>query len=235
MNVMDIVILGIIGLSVAYGLYSGLIASVINIAGLAVAWVSALLMYPTLSRWIIDNTSLFPQLIHYTEGASHIASLETARTLVSAVTEPFAANAVSQANFPWPFDSMVLGNILNQSYAQQGLTTFSDYFNYTLGYAALNIISFLLILFIVYALFSLIGLMVGYVLKLPVLRQFDALLGGGFGLIRGVFIVFALFMLLPIVLAVLPAAFLQDMITQSKLATFFYEGNFILPAIKRVL
>ncbi|MGI5898511.1 MAG: CvpA family protein [Christensenellales bacterium] len=234
-NLIDIAIIAVIGLSVAYGIYSGLLSSVMNIAGLLVAWVCAFLMYSSLSQWIIENTQLLQQIVHYTEGASNITSLETARTLVSSVSESFVAQAVRDANFPWPFNNMLYENIVGQVYISQGLLTFEDYFNYTLAYAALNIISFLLILFTVYLLFSMLSVLVGYVMKLPVLRQFDSLLGGGFGLIRGVFIVFVVFMLVPVVLAVVPVDIVQEMIDESRLASFFYEGNFILSAIKSVL
>jgi uncharacterized membrane protein required for colicin V production len=234
-NLIDIAIIAIIGLSVAYGIYSGLLSSVMNIVGLVVAWVCAFLMYSSLSQWIIENTQLLQQIVHYTEGASNITSLETARTLVDSVSESFVAQAVRDANFPWPFNNMLYENIIGQVYAPQGLLTFEDYFNYTLAYAALNIISFLLILITVYLLFTMLNVLLSYVMKLPVLRQFDSLLGGGFGLIRGVFIVFVIFMLVPVVLAVVPVDLVQEMIDESRLASFFYEGNFILSAIKSVL
>ena len=233
-NLVDIVIIAIIGLSIAYGMYSGLLSSVINIAGLVLAWGCAFFMYSTLSEWIVENTELLQQIVHYTEGASNIKSLETARTVVSAVPESFIAQAVKDANFPWPFNNMLMENIAGQVYAAQGLSTFEDYFNYTLAYAALNIISFLTILLTIYALFSIINVLLTYVLKLPVLRQFDSLLGGGFGLIRGVFVVFVLFLLVPIVLAVVPVTLVQDMLNESRLASFFYDGNFLLAAIKSV-
>ena len=234
MNLIDVAIIAIIGLSIAYGMYSGLLSSVINIAGLVLAWGCAFFMYSSLSEWIIENTDLLQQIVHYTEGASNIKSLETARMVVSAVPESFIAQAVADAGFPWPFNNMLMENIAGQVYAAQGLLTFEDYFNYTLAYAALNIISFLIILLTVYALFSIINVMLSYVMKLPVLRQFDSLLGGGFGLIRGIFIVFVLFMLVPVVLAVVPVTLVQEMINESRLASFFYEGNFILSAIKSV-
>ena len=234
-NLIDVAIVAIIGLSVAYGLYSGLLSSVMNIVGLVVAWACAIFAYPTLSEWIVENTDWLQQIVHYTEGASSITSLETARTAVSGVSESFVIQAVNNANFPWPFSTMVYENIMGEAYAAHGLTTIADYFNYTLGYAALNIISFILILVIVYALFSMVNVLISYVAKLPVLRQFDSLLGGGFGLIRGIFIVFVIFMLVPVMLAVVPVTLVQEMIDESRLASFFYEGNFILSAIRSVL
>lgn len=235
MNLIDLAIVAVIGLSIAFGLYSGLISSLLNIIGLGISWLCAFTMYGRLSNWIIHNTSLMSQIVHYTEGASHIGSLEAANTAVSGASQSFVEQTVSQAGFPAPFDGMLLENILGEVFRGQGLTTMADYFNYTLAYAVLNIISFLLILVIFFALFSILNAIVGYVVQFPVLRQCDSLLGGAFGLVRGLFIVFALFMLLPIVLAVLPLDFITEMLDQSRLAPLFRDYNFILDAIKSVL
>jgi len=235
MNLIDLAIVAVIGLSIAFGLYSGLISSLINIVGLGISWACAFFLHGDLSRWILDNTSLMDQIVHYTEGASRIPTLEAARTLVAGASESFVTQTVTDAGFPSPFDGMLLENIFGQVFSPQGLSTMADYFNYTLAYAVLNIISFLLILTVFYILFSIFGGMVSYVAQFPVLRQCDALLGGVFGCARGVFIVFALFMLLPIVQAVLPLDFLNDMVTDSMLASIFTDHNFIFNAIKSVL
>lgn len=235
MNLIDLAIVAVIGLSIAFGLYSGLISSLVNMLGLGISWVCAFTMYGSLSNWIIENTSLMDQIVHYTEGASHIASMEIANTAVSGAMPSFVQQVVADAGFPAPFDGMLLQNILGEVFRGQGLTTMADYFNYTLAYAVLNIISFLLILGILYILFSLLGMVVSFVMQFPVLRQCDSLLGGCFGLARGLIIVFALFMLLPIVLAVLPLDFLSEMVEASRLSPLFQDHNFFLSTIKSVL
>ena len=235
MNLLDVIILGIIGLSIAYGLYSGLISSVINVVGLAAAWIGALCFYPRLSAWIAQNTSLLDLIVHYTEGASHLTSLETARTSVASAAYEFIVQTIQNAKFPAPFDTMLLDNITGQVFSGMGLTTIADYFNYTLAYAVLNIISFLLILAFVYLIFTIAGSIIGYVMRFPVLRVGDSLLGAAFGALRGVFVVFVLFMLLPVVLSVVQMDFLQELIDQSAFASFFYDGNFLLSAIKSVI
>ena len=235
MNLLDVIILGVIGLSIAYGLYSGLISSLVNVVGLAAAWICAICFYPKLSAWIVDNTTLLNLIVHYTEGASHLSSLEAANTTVASAAYDFVVQTVQDAKFPAPFDTMLLENILGQVFSGQGLTTIAEYFNYTLAYAVLNIISFLLILAFVYLLFTIAGSIISYVMRFPVLRIGDSLLGAGFGALRGVFIVFAFFMLLPVVLSVVQMDFLQELISESAFASFFYDGNFLLSAIKSVI
>ena len=73
--------------------------------------------------------------------------------------------------------------------------------------------------------------LIQYVFELPVLRHLDALIGGMFGLVRGVLLVFILFALVPIVLAVVPVDFISEMIAQSQLAPYF-DSRIIMAIIK---
>ena len=63
--------------------------------------------------------------------------------------------------------------------------------------------------------------LIQYVFELPVLRHLDALMGGLFGLVRGTLLLFILFALVPIVLAVAPVEPLQMLLDQSRLAPLF--------------
>ncbi len=56
---------------------------------------------------------------------------------------------------------------------------------------------------------------------LPVLRHLDALMGGVFGLARGVLLLFILFALVPIIQAVVPVQQLTDILNASRLAPLF--------------
>ena len=60
-----------------------------------------------------------------------------------------------------------------------------------------------------------------YVFELPVLRHLDALMGGVFGLARGVLLLFILFALVPIIQAVVPVQQLTDILNASRLAPLF--------------
>lgn len=73
-----------------------------------------------------------------------------------------------------------------------------------------------------------------YVFELPVLRHLDAFVGGVFGLLRGVMLVFIFFMLVPIVLAVVPIDMLSEMIEQSQLAPMF-DSQLILSILQNAM
>ena len=97
----------------------------------------------------------------------------------------------------------------------------------------LNILS-LLVLFLIFR------LILGFVLRLidfgaaglPRLRRFDAPLSCGIGLLHGIFLVFVLFMLVPLMLVVVPK--LIKYIDESVLGGFFYKANLLLKMVPTV-
>ena len=63
----------------------------------------------------------------------------------------------------------------------------------------------------------------------PVLARGDGLIGAGVGLLQGVLILFAIFLLLPVALTVLPK--LYAFIEESFFGEFFYRANFFISLI----
>jgi len=67
-----------------------------------------------------------------------------------------------------------------------------------------------------------------------VLRHLDALIGGVFGFARGVLLLFILFALVPLVLAIAPVPMIGDLIDQSRLAPVF-DSQIILSILRGAL
>ena len=75
--------------------------------------------------------------------------------------------------------------------------------------------------------------MIAYVFEFPVLRHLDALVGGIFGGIRGILLVFILFALVPLVMAVVPVEAVGTVISESKLAPMF-DSKIIFMILNRL-
>ena len=83
------------------------------------------------------------------------------------------------------------------------------------------ILSFLICFLGCYIVATFVIHLICYVFELPVLRHLDALMGGVFGLARGVLLLFILFALVPIIQAVVPVQQLTDILNASRLAPLF--------------
>lgn len=228
MNVVDYVIIGVIAVSVLFGLYRGFLASLLNTGGGLISFMASFKLYPKIAELIRGNESLVRTLMHYTDATSRVGDLETAVTNVNTLTTNAINEILSKVELPAPLNQLLKVNLEQHVYAPSGLTSVSDYVSQTILSAAINILSFVACFIGLYIAISLIGALLRSVAKLPVLKQLNALAGGIFGFLRGMLLCYVMFALVPLVQTVVPVELLNKLITASSLAGVFNNGNLIL-------
>jgi len=230
MNLLDLALIVVIAVSVLLGAYRGFVVSALKTASFFVSWILAYLLHPLLS-WAMSGQGMMQTLINYTEGAAKLPYDTPLAMITTSITQVDAAtlnNLVNNSSLVSPFGKLVKSNIASQAFASQGLTTVGDYFNYTVAYATLNIITFL-ILFLVFRIIC--GVIINATdatHKFPVLRHNDVLAGSLTGLLRGVFVCYIVMTLAPVALSILNVPVVTDYVLSAPLAGFFYKSNFIL-------
>ena len=142
---------------------------------------------------------------------------------------------VSESNLPAPFSSLMISNITKGVFADQGVTTLGEYYNLTIANVCVNILSFFVVFFIARAVLAFAINAANYTFKFPVLRLYDSTVGGVFGFLSGLFMTYAVFILMPLVLIVQPVQQIYDIIYGSAFADFFYSSNFLLNFIRGVI
>lgn len=227
MNIVDYVILGIVGVSLLFGLYRGFITSVLGLLAVVVAMFAAYAIGPSLAATISQNDTIVDTLIHYTDAASRIGDLELSGMQVAGLSASTIADIVQRADLPVPFDTLLSTNMAQQVFSAIGSYTVSEYINQTIVAAIVTILSYIVVFVVAYIALSLVTGLIGYVFKFPALRHLDALLGGVFGVARGVFFVYVIFALVPIVMTVLPFQEFIDLIEASQLGNVLYHSNIV--------
>jgi hypothetical protein len=227
LNIVDYIILGIILISVIFGLRRGFISGVLSLGSLLLSVFIAFQAYPTLAQNLQSNESLVNTLVHYTDASSRIKDLELALTPVSSLTQEALDRVMENAGLPAVFDTFVRQNVAQQAFSAIGSVNISEYLNQTIISVSLNILCFIICFAVAYIAFSLLSHMICYVFRLPVLRHLDALAGGLFGALRGVIIVFVLSAIVPIILTISPIEQVQQLIETSQLAGIFLKDNMI--------
>ena len=223
MNIVDYVIIGIIGISVLFGLYRGFIASVLNMGCGLMSFLASFWVSPKLAAAVQSNQSFLNMLLHYTDASSRIGDLETAITNVATLT-----SILEKVNLPAPLDTLLRVNLENNVYASSGLSTVSDYVSQTILQASINIICFLVSFLVLYIVLAIVLNLLKAVFRFPILKQLNGLAGGAFGFLRGLLVCLVLFTLVPLVQTVIPLDMVNDLIAQSTLAPIFSNGNLIL-------
>lgn len=217
MNIIDIAILAVLAVSVVYGLYRGFISGVLSVAALIGSAALAFACSGELAAWLNGNETLVSTLMYYTDAGSRIKNLDLSLLTVSQVSESALAQILENAKLPEAFASAFVQNIASG----EGGATVSTLLSQTIVSVSLSILSFLICFLIAYIVLTFVIHLIQYVFELPVLRHLDALVGGVFGLARGVLLLFIFFTVVPIVMAVVPIEPLQAMIDASKLAPLF--------------
>ncbi len=236
MNIVDYVIIGIVAISVLFGLYRGFVSSVLSMGGGLLSFLASFALYPKLAALIQNNAELQRTLLHYTDASSRIGDLELALTNVVSLGREGIQKVLGNVNLPAPLDTILQVNLENLVYGTQGaVATVSDYVSQTILQASINIICFLVCFIGLYIALSLGMNLIRAIFRFPVLKQLDSLAGGVFGLLRGVLLCLAVFTLVPLVQTMLPMDLINELIAESQLAPIFMNGNLITAIMNKQL
>ena len=237
MNIIDIVIIAIIGLCVLFGLYRGFIQSVLNLAGGLLSFVGSFWLFPKLSDILSANTSLTRMISTYTDSQSLLGDLDLSSLAVNTLSEGNIATIVERAGLPDSISTLLRHNLSQQVFSPLGslATTVGDYVNQTVLSVSINVLCFLLCFALCFVATAILTNLLRAVFRFPVLKHFDWLAGGAFGLLTGVMLCFVAFTLLPLLESVIPLPEFRALVDASSLAKVFENGNLIISIMNRKL
>lgn len=231
MNLLDLLIIAALGLFVLAGIHKGFMYTAINTACILVCLMLAFVIMPLVSGRVTANEKIFNSMLYYTEGSEYIYDVELAKLPAAQMEDEVLEEVYERSDVPYPMDKRIRDNIAEAAFEDDGIVSLGDYYNRSIVLVTINILVFLLIYCILRAVTAFGVGWWNYARRLPKLKKLDAVAAIGTGLIRGLLALFAVFMLMPIVLTVLPFDVVEDLVDGSKLATFFYRSNFLLGLI----
>lgn len=231
MNIIDIGILVILAVSVIYGLYKGFLHTVLSLACCLISVAVAFTFGPMLADIVSGRQGVSASLATYTDAVARVGDWDLASTPVDQLSEGAISQVLSSVHLPESISKVLKTNLENHAFAGTGLTTVNDYVSNTVVRAAVNVLSYIACYALCFLVLSMIVNLIHHVFRLPLLKQLDWLAGGAFGLVRGVLIVYVLFLLLPIVSTVVPLPQFDALLAQSTLAPVFQSNGFIASVI----
>ena len=221
MNILDIFILAVLIFGVLAGMYKGFIASVLNTLGLIASWVGAKALYAKVAHLALSNTTLMAALSQYLEPSSFFASEAQAATSVTEVIsggESAIQSAIGTVSSKLEIIAKAFEeNIRNQAFSKLNLSSLSEYLDQTVWQAVFNVAAFVLCFFVLYLLASMVVNLLDHVIRFPVLRICDKLVGALFGLVRSSIIVVLLLSIVPAVISLLSPELTETLVGESKL------------------
>ncbi|MBR0107871.1 MAG: CvpA family protein [Clostridia bacterium] len=235
MNIVDIIILAILALSMVSGMYKGFITSTLALVGFVGAWIGSMATYQYLVAAIRGNETLLTVFSGIANAVDlNIGSLGNL-TVFEATSEQIDA-AVNSINVPL-IGNLFKSNVVGQVFKNMGIDTLSEYLGETILSTALNVICFVLMFVVIYAAVLLLVNLLNNVFRFPALRHADWLLGGVFGLVRGVIILLlicAVVSPLSEALKTMNVSIVSDLIADSKFASIFFENNILESVLEKL-
>ena len=229
MNPVDWVVLGILAVSVLFGLYRGFIASVASMGGCLISLAASFWLSPTVSKFIQENTDLTNTLMSYADATTRLKDSTLSALPVQGLTSETISTILGRASLPAPLDKLLQSNLEQQVYKVAEIPQdVGHYVTQTIVSALMNVICFVITFVLLLVLFHIIVNLLKAIFRFPVLKQLNAIAGGAFGLLRGALLCFVLFALAPLLQTVVPVEGLGEMIQTSVFAPVFNSGTLIL-------
>ena len=226
MNIVDIVIIAILGLSVLVGLYRGFISSVASMGGCLLSLGLSFWLSPKVATAIQSNPEILKTLMSYTDAATKIGDQTLASTSVTSLTQNTITDILNKVSLPAPLSTLLQSNLENKVFGTAA--DVGSYVSQTIVGAILNVICFILCFVVLLIVLHFVLNFLKVVFKFPVLKQLNSIAGGALGLLRGVLLCFVAFALLPLIQTMVPVTGINELVTQSALAPLFNSGNLIL-------
>lgn len=225
MNIIDIIILVVLGLSVAYGLYKGFVHSLLSLACGLIAFFLAFTFSPKLVEFVSNDPGISAALVNYTDAGARVGDLNLSSQQVTMLDENSLSRVLENVNLPEPIENVLKNNLLSDTFSENGLTTVNDYVSYTVVGIAIHILCFILCYIAAHLVLSILVNIIHHVFRLPLLKHLDWLAGGVLGLFRGALILYVIFLALPLINTIVSIDALNELTAASTLAPIFQSNG----------
>lgn len=225
MNIIDIIILVILGVSMIYGVYRGFVHTLLSVACCLLSVLIAFAFGPRLSAIVSSSKGVSSTLATYTDAVARVGDYDLAAANVSQLSDSLVNQVLENVSLPQSIQNILRSNLSNQAFAGTGLSTVNDYVSNTVVAVAINILCFLACFALSYVVLSLLLSLIQHVFRLPLLRQLDWLAGGAFGLMRGALLLYALFLVVPLLSTIIPLDAFNELLSQSALSPIFQSDG----------
>ena len=231
LNLLDITIIVILAFYLISGMYRGFITSLLTTAGFVGAWFGAQRLYPKVAQLALSNQTLMAVLNQYLEPETffetHSQAVSTVSEVIAGGESAIQSAIASVSNKLSVISKAFEANVRAQMFQRLGINTLADYLDQTIWQAVFNVLAFLLCFIALYVLVCLVVNLLDHVISFPMVRGFDWLLGGLFGLARGLVVVVLVLCLVPAIVQIVSPEFADSLRTGSALYSYVMQMDFL--------
>jgi hypothetical protein len=179
----------------------------------------------------LSNQTLMAVLNQYLEPEtffqSHTQAVSTVSEVIAGGESAIQTAIASVSDKLQVISKAFEANVRAQMFQRLGINTLADYLDQTIWQAVFNVLAFLLCFIALYVLVCLVVNLLDHVISFPVVRGFDWLLGGIFGVARGLVVVVLVMSLVPTIIQIVSPEFADSLRTGSALYSYVMQMDFL--------
>lgn len=229
MTWLDIVVVGIIVICAIISYSRGLIKTLFSFVSLIISVVLTMYLYPYVSQFLIKNTGVYASIRNSIIG---LLNLNNTTQNVNSTGEQI--NFINQLSLPEQFKHLLVTNNNSEVYNLLNVNSIGEYIGGLIATLIINIICFLGVFIIVTILVKLFINVLDLVSKLPVLNQINKFGGLILGAIKGVIIVWILFLVMSIMSANPNLSNVFETLKTSEVASALYNNNLLMNIVTNI-
>ncbi len=206
---------------VIYGHYRGFIRLAVSASALIITLVLVQIASPYVTNILKDNTKIYES---FENGMLEAMGLDA----VLDSQEPSGQRAaIESLDLPEQFKSALLENNNSEVYEMLGVETFTRYVGRYLADRIINIISFLILFVVIFAVLRIITIWLDLVARLPILSGMNKIAGAVLGGIEGLLFVWIAALFVTVFAATSGGRELLHQIESSVWLSFLYDHNLL--------
>lgn len=216
--IIDLIIIALIALSTYFGYKKGLVRVIFKICSFIIAIILMLILYKPVSNYVINNTT-------YDE------KIKTAISEKLSTTDLELGKIENNEESPYPEIVVEYVNKYVTEAINEGKANVTEYVAENLSVIVINVIVAIALFISINILLLIVQLLTRFLVKLPVLKQFDKTGGIIYGVLRGIIYIYLILAILSIFSALITNFGIQEMIQKSHLGSAMYNNNIILKLV----
>lgn len=234
MNIIDLVILILLACSIIFAAYRGSVSALWGLAASLAAFPLTYLISPHITAWLGSNRGIMELLATYTDANALVGDYTLATTAVHSMSQSALQAVINSLSLPDTILDILKTNMTQNVFAASGLTTVNDYVAYTIVATSLSAVCFTVTFAFCSTVLHALITLIDHVFRFPVLKHFDVPVACIFGFLRGVLILYVIFLLVPVLQTIVPVGLVRNLFTSSSLAGVFSSNGFFIRVVTGV-
>ncbi|MBR5232084.1 MAG: CvpA family protein [Clostridia bacterium] len=228
MNIIDIAFLIVLLSSIAFGVYRGSVAALWGLCASVVALPLTFVLSPYIVSALSTNKGVMELLTTYTDANALVGDYTLATTAVQGISTSALQAVINSLPLPQSILGILETNMRQCAFAAIGLSTVNDYVAYTIVIVSLRAVCFVGTYALCSTALHFVITLLDHVFRYPVLKHLDGAVGGAFGALRGMLILYVAYLTVPVLLTIIPAGLIKELFENSTLANVFSSTGFFI-------